>query len=630
MKFPSATRRRIRVIQLFMAAIFVVFMGRLFGIQELSYSAYASDSVTQVESPTVLPAQRGGIYDRNGEVLAQPVSLAIVEDDPKQIKDPAREAALVAPILHMPTGVVERDMTLNKTYVRLGLRVPNSAAARISALVSQGKLPGVYLQTGGIDNNQIVMPNGTLGLPLLGTVSTSGQGQGGLEEQFQTLLAGRNGLSVAEKNGNVQIPGTPVTYRAAVNGTGIETTIDSSLQSETEAALAAGLPRFHATSGEAEIMDCRTGDILAAASLTVTSGSQTPKTSVTPSSPGYLANGLSPLSSGSINQPATNPLPAGVAETASNWLVTQDYEPGSVFKLVPFSAALGAHVVTPQTMMSVPSSLQLGTARFADAESHGTEVMTASQILAQSSNLGTIEVAQRLGQTAPQAVLSVEQQAAKLGFGRDTDLRFPGETPGQLLGSFNDSSIGSLPIGQVDSVPAQQVLDAYNTVCNGGVFVEPRIVRGFVSGSDNRKITAAPAARHHRVFAPWLNQELTQMLANVVSTGTGAEAGINGYTVAGKTGTAQIPGGSGYVPGAYYGTFVGFAPAQHPVFSAIVVYNHPTPIYGGATAAPVFSQIMANALREYNIPTTTTVAPSVTSTSAQGTVAVPSAVVESN
>jgi cell division protein FtsI (penicillin-binding protein 3) len=219
-------------------------------------------------------------------------------------------------------------------------------------------------------------------------------------------------------------------------------------------------------------------------------------------------------------------------------------------------------------------------------------------------------------------------QISNLGFGKPTGLSFPGESQGLVPGarSWTGTSIGSTPIGQDDAVSAQQILDAYNSVANGGVFVQPRLVRATV-GADGNVHGVAPSSAH-RVMAPYTASQLVTMLKGVVSAGTGTSAAIDGYTVAGKTGTAQIPDPShlGYIPGAYVGSFAGFAPAEHPVLSAVVVLDHPTPIYGGAVAAPVFSTIMAYALHHYGIPTTAAATPSTSSSAvgATGTISVPS------
>ncbi len=212
-------------------------------------------------------------------------------------------------------------------------------------------------------------------------------------------------------------------------------------------------------------------------------------------------------------------LPAGVEEAPSNSAVTQVYEPGSVFKLVTFSAALQQGLVDPNTPVKVPAALPMGTYTFHDAETHGIEMLTATQILAQSSNIGTIEIAQMLGETG------LLDQIANLGFGRPTGLDFPGESEGLVPGAsaWTGTSIGSTPIGQDDAVTAQQILDAYNAVANGGVFVAPRLVRGTVRPLGT--VAAAASSPTHRVIAPATNAQLVSMLESVVTSGTGTERG---------------------------------------------------------------------------------------------------------
>jgi cell division protein FtsI/penicillin-binding protein 2 len=377
-------------------------------------------------------------------------------------------------------------------------------------------------------------------------------------------------------------------------------------------------------------MDVKTGDILAMADLQSTTGS--PTTGAAPNPPTTGATAVAdthPSGASSAPESTSGPtlvakadtLPAGVEEAQSNTAATWVYEPGSVFKLVTFSAALSAGITTPNQPIEVPAALPMGTYTFHDAESHGPELLTASQILAQSSNLGTIEVAEGLGENRLLA------QIANLGFGKYTGLGIPGESEGLVPGAsaWTGTSIGSTPIGQDDAVTAQQILDAYNAVANGGVFVKPRLVRATVLPSG--AVVAARPSASHRVINPTTNAELVQMLEGVVSSGTGTSAAIDGYTVAGKTGTAQIPDPNhlGYISGAYVGSFAGFAPAENPVLSAVVVLDHPTPIYGGAVAAPVFSTIMAYALHHYGIPTTATATTAASSSAvgSTGTTAVP-------
>ena len=385
----------------------------------------------------------------------------------------------------------------------------------------------------------------------------------------------------------VTLPQTPVSDKVAGKpGTGLELTLDSQLQYESEQALASAIVSLNATSGTAIVMDVKTGQILSMANLVA-------------NHPGAI--GATPPATAT---PAAGVVPIGpndaVNEASSNLAVTQVYEPGSVFKLVTFSAALQNGLINPNSVFTVPDQIQLDGSTFHDAEQHPTEQLTATQILAQSSNIGTGLIAQGVGESR------LLNQVKALGFGRSTGLDFPGESPGLLATAANwePTDYVSLPIGQVDAVSALQVLDAYNAVANGGVFVAPKLVQATVSPGGT--ITQTKPSATHEVFSPPVDTELNSMLQQVVNTGTGTSASVPGYTVAGKTGTAQIPttGKDSYVQGAYMASFVGFAPAANPTLSMIVVLDRPTPIFGGTVAAPVFSQIMSYALHRYDIPTT--------------------------
>ncbi len=263
-----------------------------------------------------------------------------------------------------------------------------------------------------------------------------------------------------------------------------------------------------------------------------------------------------------------------------------------------FSAALQDGIITPAQVFTVPNTLTIDQWVFHDAESHPTEQLSATQILAQSSNIGTIEIAQLLGKDR------LASQIQALGFGQPTGLNYPDESTGLVKrnpATWSASDIGSTPIGQDDAVTPQQVLDMVNTVATGGVYVPPRLVQATVA--DNGTLTPTGRRASHRALSKEVSDELTTMMEQVVQDGTAVAAGVPGYNVAGKTGTAQVPGNGGYIPGAYMATFAGFAPAEDPALSAIVVLDQPQPIYGGTVAAPVFSEVMQYALHRYDIPT---------------------------
>jgi cell division protein FtsI/penicillin-binding protein 2 len=580
--------------------IFVALVARLVAVQEFSHTHYASLSRSELSQIVTLPALRGGIYDRNGEVLALSVAKKTVVADPFLIKKPLQTADALSPVLGIPVAQLVPELSEHSGFVYLAHRIDSATAAKVSAL----GLNGIDL----IDESQRVEPDGQTAQPVIGSVQADGKGGSGLEYQYQSLLAGKAGSEdLLTAPDGVALPGASSTGKAAKPGTGLELTVDESIQYVAEQALGAEIVASQATSGSAVVMDVKTGDILAMANLQATpTPTPAPASGSAAAAAQTVADTTASATSGdaSVGGSAST-LPAGVSESPSNAALTQVYEPGSVFKLVTFSAALASGVISPNQDFTVPDALPLGTYTFHDAEDHGTENLSATDIIAQSSNIGTIEIAEQLGENR------LLNQINNLGFGKPTGLHFPGESQGLVpnASQWSGSSIGSTPIGQADAVTVQQVLDAYNAVANGGEFVAPRLVRATVA--PNGSVHAEPAAATHRVIDPTTNAALVKMLESVVSTGTGVEAAIDGYTVAGKTGTAQMPDPThgGYLPGAFVGSFAGFAPAENPVLSCIVVLNHPTPIYGGSVAAPVFSTIVQYALQHYGIPTTAAATP---------------------
>ena len=292
-----------------------------------------------------------------------------------------------------------------------------------------------------------------------------------------------------------------------------------------------------------------------------------------------------------------------VVPSDQNLAVTSVYQPGSVMKLVTISGALQSGLITPSSVFTVPYQISLGGWPFADAEYHPTEQLSATQILSQSSNIGTIEIAHLLGPDRLSYFLR------DLGFGQPTGLEWPGETDGLVPSpsdpaTWSSSSMGTVPIGTGEAVTPLQILDAYNMVANDGELVAPRLVEATISAKGVEHVL--PVQHERRALSPQTVSELLPMLEKVTEDGTALAARIPGYTVAGKTGTAQIPSttGPGYQPGAWSATFVGFAPAQNPALTTFVMLSHPDLIYGGLASAPVFSAIMRYALRHFDIAPT--------------------------
>jgi cell division protein FtsI (penicillin-binding protein 3) len=566
--------RRLVLLRTLLALGFVALGVRLFFIQVVDHAHYAKLSVDQVRVNLTTTALRAGIYDRNGEILAvsRPTSLVIADD--LQIKHPEREAQAMSALVDVPAAHLTSLLSKSGDgYVILNNKLNLNAGRRLAGL----DFPGIVVQNSSVRT----YPNGSLATSVIGGTNAAGAGSAGLEFQYQKLLAGSTGITREfVSSSGVSLPSSFSTViKKAQPGVGLELTLDTSLQFVAERDLARQLAATDAVSGIAVVMDVKTGEILADASLANTK-----------SHPGV------------IGMPATWGHSVGVAgidQTVNNLAFTQTYEPGSVFKVVTFSAALQAGLITPSSVITVPSSVVVGGRYFHDAEQHPLEHLTATQVLALSSNIGTYEIGTRVGEAG------ILAQVERLGFGQPTSVDFPGQSPGLLVNASDwyGSDQVALPIGQVDAVPPIQVLDAYNTIANGGVFVEPKLVRGYVYANGTVKATAPSAKRE--ALSPSVSATMVKMLEQVVLAGTGTNAIIPGYSVAGKTGTATMPypGKDKLLVGDYNASFVGFAPANNPVLSMIVVVERPeTTIFGGAVSAPIFQEVMSYALHHYNIP----------------------------
>jgi cell division protein FtsI (penicillin-binding protein 3) len=372
------------------------------------------------------------------------------------------------------------------------------------------------------------------------------------DPEGHTIPAGRHQIEPAERGDDLVV------------------TLDRSLQYEVEQVLADQIRSVGAKGGTAIVSQPETGEVLALANL------------------------------------EANPATGEVAGTGNNLAVTANFEPGSVNKVITMSAALEEGIVTPDTVLSVPDTLRVADHTFSDSHSHPTEDYTVRRVLSESSNVGTIEIAQQVGAER------MDEYLRRFGFGQSTALRLPHEEEGQLLDpdDWYGTSIGSIPIGQGISVTAMQMLYAYNTIANDGVYLPPSLVQATVDSNGDRQPVEPADGR--RVVSPTTASQVQSMMAEAVATGTGTAAQIDGYQVAGKTGTARKPQpGGGYVDdnGRYHyvSTFAGFIPAGDPKVSIIVVIDEPTTsAYAAEVAAPAFAEIGRYALRQLRIPPSTT------------------------
>jgi cell division protein FtsI (penicillin-binding protein 3) len=559
----ARSSRRLRTVLVVYLLITLAMGWRLVDIQVLSAPEYREMARRQTERDLELPAERGKVYDRTGEPLALSMPTATIVANPRQIRDAGRKvdvrdiARRLARVLPVASDDIEAQLRLDRGFVYLARQMPHHVGEQVAAL----GVAGVQV----LDEPKRTYPAGPLAAQIVGFAGIDNEGLSGLERQYDTLLAGLPGRMVAQQAPQgLEISSAPRIGEPPVAGTDLVLTLDSEVQATTERLLAEGVERYKAKGASAVVIDVKTNEILAMASM-----------------PSYAPEEIGSAS--------------GYARR--NRVVTDAFEPGSVNKAVTAAAALEEGVATPRSKLRIGASHTVAGKAFTD--SHVTERATLAEIIRNSSNIGSIKLAERLGPERLHAYLT------KFGYGRATALAFPGETDG-LLADVDDWSGTSLPtiaIGHGVSASLLQVAQVYATIARGGVAYDPVLVRGTV-GSDGTLQRAAPGART-RVVSERTARVLARMLVDVVEDGTGTSAAVPGYEVAGKTGTAQKPrdDAPGYEPGAYVGSFVGFAPADRPeVVVAVAVDESRRGYYGGSTAAPLFSDVMRFTLGHRRVP----------------------------
>jgi cell division protein FtsI (penicillin-binding protein 3) len=541
------------------ALVLVVLAGRLVQLQGLESTAYAAKAEQQRLRKVELAATRGSILDRDGRPLAMNVDARAIYADPKLVVDAPATAATLAPLLRMTPAELREKLQRKSRFVYLARGVD----PEVARAVMRTKVAGV----GALPETKRVYPNNALGAAVIGFVGREGDGLGGIEYALDKDLAGRPGEELVEEDTQGrQIPAGSHRVDPPVAGVTQVLTIDRDIQWFAEKTLAEQVAKTHAKSGQIVVMDVKTGEILALA----------------------VAPTFDP------NKPTASP-----ADLRGNPALSTVYEPGSVNKVITAAAALETGLLRPDTPVVVPPSIRIADKTFTDAHAHGTETLTFTGVLAESSNIGTIGIAQRLGKDR------IYEYLRRFGLGERTGIRFPGESPGLLPrpADWWGTAMGTIPIGQGVAATSLQVAAAYAAVANGGVRVQPSLVKGSLDNTG--RLHPAPAPKQTRAVSAKTAAEVTTMLEAVVSkNGTAPMAAIDGYRVAGKTGTARKvrPDGRGYA--GYVASFVGFAPADAPRLVVEVVLDEPVPIYGGLVSAPVFRTVMGFALGALHIPPT--------------------------
>jgi len=505
-----------------------------------------------------LPAERGEILDRDGEPLALTLPAEDVYADPHLVTDARSEAGAIAPILHLKVWEVRQRLRTGDSFSYVAREVDPSVADRIRAL----DLPGI----GFLPSTRRSYPAGPLASQVIGFVGLDGTGLAGLEDEEDGVLAGTPGRRTAEVTRDRSVPIAPGidAVTPPVPGSDVVTTIDRDLQYYAQSQLRDAVLANHAKGGTIVVLDPATGDVLAMASY-----------------PWFDPNRFA-------DYPASR---------YRNRAVTDAFEPGSVNKVITAAAAVQEHAFPLDRRFSVPDRIPVGGFTIHDSHPHPTETMTLGDIIAESSNVGAVKVAQILG--APR----LSSYLGRFGFGRPTGLGFPGETGGIVppLADWSSATLATAAYGQGLSVTPLRMAEVYATIANHGVEVQPRLVRGTVD-ADGRFV-AAPASPTRRVVSAATASTVAQMLAYVVEDGTGLAAQIPGYQVAGKTGTALKPDPKTgtYYRDRYVASFIGFLPASAPRVVVAAVIDEPTTIYGGVAAAPLFQKVARYAIQRLGI-----------------------------
>jgi cell division protein FtsI (penicillin-binding protein 3) len=529
---------------------------RLTQLQVVSSDWLAIKGENQRVRTVDLPPGRGAIFDRNGYDLAMSVPQKTIWADPKLVEDPYAAAAQLAPILERDVREVEGLLRKEGRFVYLERKVDDTVSAAVEAL----DLPGIAMY----DEPERFLPEDDMLASVIGQVGIDGEGLSGLERQYKDVLDGKAGSMVVEQDPTGrEIPGGMRSAEEPVRGDDLVLTIDRDLQHKVESTLTAQIEEANARGGVAAMMDTKTGELRALANLQVPNGGRG----------------------------------AGAVSAPSNTALTNVYEPGSVSKVLTIGAAMEEGLVGASSSMVVGNRIQVADTVFKEHEDHAVVPWSTTEIVANSSNVGTIMIAEQLGKER------LDKYMRDFGFGSPTGLEFPGESPGLMLDTddYSGTSLPTISIGQGVAVTAMQMLAATNAVANGGIYVEPKLVQGVID--ENGEMQASEPGESRRVVSEETAKQMSVMLREVTRVGTATTAQIDGFEVSGKTGTARKPraDGPGYEQGAYVSSFAGFVPTEDPQLTGIVILDQPQPIYGGVVAGPVFADIARFGLQAFGI-----------------------------
>lgn len=552
---------------------------RLVQVQALQANDYRSRAVNEMEKVKTLQAPRGDITDINGIPFARSVAATSIVVDQTQIINPAKTAAFVAPILGMNVSDVQTAITGKRKWNMVAANATPATWLKLTNAIDSynATLPGMSPERiiGFFPERSYIReyPSGSSIASLIGFVNHDGVGATGLESSMNSIISGVNGKYSYANGYKAEIPGSQSEIIPAQTGTSIRLTVDRDIQWVAEKAIADAVKSSHAISGTVIVMDPKTGQILAHATA-----------------PTFDPNNTSKVSLVAMRNPS----------------VQDVYEPGSTGKVMTLAAAIEEKKITPETVFTVPYALKRSVKVFHDHEKHATQRLTASGILAVSSNTGSIQIGELMSNDTLHDYLS------KFGVGSKTGSGLPGESKGILpkVADWSGTTAPTVAFGQGYSLTAMQATSVFATIANDGVRVSPTVIAGTSDASGN--YTPSATRESVRVVSSETAQKMRIMMESVVSAnGTAPTAAIAGYRVAGKTGTAmRIDDTCGCYRG-YTASFIGFAPADKPAYVISVTIQDPKGLHwGGALGGPVFKKVMSFVLQSKGIaPTGTFVNP---------------------
>ncbi len=563
----GASLLRLRIGFLIITMVVSVFAVRLFQLQGIDAATYAAKARAVGAAREILPATRGSITDRNGVALAESLDGSMIVADPTKTADNAAEiASVLADRLGLSYVETVKNLRWPDTRFRfVARRIPTTKATAVVGYIEDKlDLKGLAVRRDPVRS----YPAGDVAANLVGYVNNENKAAGGAEQQFGNLLAGTDGFATYDVGGGNRIPLGDNSVTEPVDGKDLTLTIDRDLQWYTQRVLRQTVEDAGGVSGDAVVMDSETGEVLALADY-----------------PTYDPNVTSQANLDLLGSKAFRDV----------------YEPGSVEKVLTVASLIDAGLVTPTTRFPVPQTLASSGRTVHDYFEHGLVRYTLAGIIARSSNIGTAMAARQMPR--PQ----LYRYLKKFGLGKRTGIAGYGEAPGLLSkpGNWLQITADNIAFGQGLAVNAVQMAAAVNTLAHGGVYIQPSIVKGRATDVDGT-VSGSDVARQRRVISEDAARQTSEMMEMVTTEGKGTApgAGIAGYRVAGKTGTAQmINPDCGCYDGKFFTvSFAGFAPAEDPRFTVYVVVHKPTDGRGGGmTGGPAFRKIMSYLLQKYMV-----------------------------